>query len=130
MDMRKYSGGIIKPEDLYDGPRRERIVAISENEKHGCAVLHFESGDQFYCWNNYTRILNKAWGYESDYWIDQELEFSLGHYHDRKADTQKETVDLHPISPAKPGAFDKAPGKALAPAGATSREVLDDDIPF
>ena len=74
MDMRKYSGGIIKPEDLYDGPRRETIVAVSENEKHGCAVLHFESGDQFYCWNNYTRILNKAWGYESENWLEQELE--------------------------------------------------------
>ena len=29
MDMRKYSGGIIKPEDLHDGPRREKVVDVS-----------------------------------------------------------------------------------------------------
>ena len=89
MDMRKYSAGIIKPEDLHDGPRLEKIVDVSENEKHGCAVLQFESGDQLYCWNNYARILSKAWGYDSEYWLDQELELSLGHYTDRKTDTRK-----------------------------------------
>ena len=133
MDMRKYSGGIIKPEDLHDGPRRERIVAVSENEKYGCAVLEFESGDSLYCWNNYARILTKAWGYESENWLEQELECSLGHYPDKKTDTEKETVNIRPISPAKPGAFDPpAKGKAIAPSGgaASSRDVLDDDIPF
>jgi|KBSSwiStaDraftv2_1062776.scaffolds.fasta_scaffold394760_2 hypothetical protein len=130
MDMRKFSGGIIKPEDLHDGPRREKIVAVSENERYGCAVLEFESGDQLYCWNNYARILSKAWGYDSVFWIDQELETKLGHYHDRKTDTEKETIDIVPISPAKPGAFD-GPGKAIAPArAATLREIIDDDIPF
>ena len=29
-----------EPEDLHDGPRQEKIVEISENEKHRCAVLH------------------------------------------------------------------------------------------
>ncbi len=66
MDMRKYSSGVIKPEDLHEGPRVEKIVNVFEHEKHGCLVLEFESGDQFYCWNNYARILSKAWGYESD----------------------------------------------------------------
>ena len=59
----------------------KRSSTFLENEKHGCAVLQFESGDQFYCWNNYARILNKAWGYDSEHWIDQEMELSLGHYH-------------------------------------------------
>jgi hypothetical protein len=133
MDMRKYSAGVIKPEDLHEGPQLEKVVDVSENDKYGCAVLHFESGRQLYCWNNYARILTKAWGYESEHWIDQELECSLGHYTDRKTDTEKETVDIRPISPAKPGAFDiKAPGKAIAPGGgaASLRNVLDDDIPF
>ena len=49
MDMRKYSAGVIRPEDLYDGPRVEKIINIFEHEKHGCVVLEFESGDQFYC---------------------------------------------------------------------------------
>ena len=74
MDMRKFSGGIIKPEDLHDGPRREKIVAVSENERVRSAVLQTESGDQLYCWNNYARILSKASGCDSVFWIDQELE--------------------------------------------------------
>ena len=94
MDMRKYSAGVIKPEDLHDGPRQEKIVNVFEHEKHGCAVLQFESGDQLYCWNNYARILSKAWGYDSENWLDQELELSLGHYTDKKTDTEKETVDI------------------------------------
>jgi len=131
MDMRKYSGGIIKPEDLHEGPRLEKIVEVSENEKHGCAVLLFESGDQLYCWNNYTRVLNKAWGYDSDNWIDQELELSLGHYTDKKTDTEKETVVIRAVSPAKPGAFDSAPSKAITSGkAAPPRNDMDDDIPF
>jgi hypothetical protein len=50
MDMRKYSAGVIRPEDLYDGPRVEKIIKISEKEteRYTCAVLEFESGDQLY----------------------------------------------------------------------------------
>ncbi len=130
VDMRKYAAGIIKPEDLHDGSRLEKIVEISENDKYGCAVLEFESGNQLFCWNNYARILTKAWGYDSENWLDQELELSLGHYLDKKTDTQKETIDLRTISPAKPGAFN-APGKAIAPSGAAPRgNDMDDDIPF
>ncbi len=131
MDTRKFSAGVIKPEDLHEGPQQEKIVNVFEQEKYLCLVLQFESGNQFYCWPNYTRILNKAWGCESENWIDQELELSLDHYTDRKTEEQKETVAIRAISPAKPGAFDKAPGKALAPAGAASRGGdMDDDIPF
>jgi hypothetical protein len=62
------------------------------------------------------------------------LECSLGHYPDKKTDTEKETVNIRPISPAKPGAFDPPPnkGKALTSGGgaASLRDVMDDDIPF
>ena len=131
MDMRKYSGGLITPENLREGPQVEKTVNIYENEKHGCAVLQFESGNEFFCWNNYARVLNKAWGYDSENWLEQELELSLGHYKDRKTGEQKETVDIRPISPAKPGAFDKLPAKPVAPGGGGSRGAdLDDGIPF
>jgi hypothetical protein len=133
MDMRKYSGGLIKPEALHDGPLVEKIVNVYENEKYGCAVLQFESGNEFYCWNNYARVLSKTWGHDSEHWIDQELELKLGHYPDKKTNTEKETIDIWPISPAKPGALDKAPSKkAIAPAGAapSRNSDMDDDIPF
>ena len=130
MDMRKFSGGVIKPEDLHNGPLVEKIVNISEHDKHGCAVLVFESGDEFYCWNNYARILSRAWGFNSADWIGQELELSLGHYVDRKTEEQRETIVVRPISPAKPGANGGA-SQAVVPGGASSmRREMDDDIPF
>ena len=46
MDMRKYSSGPIKPDDVRDGPRQEKIVNVYEHEKYGCPVLEFESGDR------------------------------------------------------------------------------------
>jgi hypothetical protein len=133
MDTRKYSSGVIRPEDLHEGPRVEKIINIFEHEKHGCLVLELENGDQFYCWKNYARILSKAWGYESESWIDQELEFSLGHYTDKKTDppTEKETIDVRAVSPAKPGTNGGAPSKAIAPGRPASLHgPMDDDIPF
>jgi hypothetical protein len=130
MDMRKYSAGVIKPEDLHAGPRVEKIINVFEHEKHGCAVLLFESGDELYCWNNYARVLNKAWGYESENWLGQELELSLGHYTDKKTETEKETIVVRAISPAKPGTNGGA-SKAIVPGGPTSmRGAMDDEIPF
>jgi hypothetical protein len=141
MDMRKYSAGVIRPEDLYDGPRTEKIINIFESEKHGCAVLELESGDQLYLWNSNARILNKAWGYDSADWFGQELELSLGHYTDKKTDppTEKETVVVKPISPRKMG-DSGAPSTPTAPLSASKTlpasaaggagGKMDDEIPF
>ena len=122
MDMRKYATGVIKPEDLYEGPLLEKIINVSEHEKFGCPVLQLESGDQFYCWNNHVRVLNKAWGYDSENWIGQELELSLGHYLDKKTETQKETINIRAVSPPKPA--------IVAGALPSRRADMDDDIPF
>jgi hypothetical protein len=124
MDMRKFSGSVIRPEDLYDGPRVEKIIAIFEHEKHNCVVFELESGCQFYCWGNHARILSRAWGFESDNWKGQEFELSLGHYTDKRDDppTEKETIAIRAISPAKPEA-----GNGGVPA---LRDALNDEIPF
>jgi hypothetical protein len=133
MDMREFSSGVIRPEDLYDGPRVEKIVNVSkkETERYTCAVLEFESGDQLYLWNNQARILNKAWGYDSADFIGQELELSLGHYPDKRTDppTEKETVAVKPISPRKETASNGgAPVPALSKAKGGGDP--DDEIPF
>jgi hypothetical protein len=136
MDLRKYGAGVIRPEDLYDGPRVEKIIHTFEHEKHGCLVLELESGDQFYCWKSYARILSKAWGYDSQDFIGQELEFSLGHYTDKKTDppTQKETIDVRPISPAKTaqngGAVASKPPLSLSKTATPRQDDMDDSIPF
>jgi hypothetical protein len=100
-------------------------------------VFELESGDQFFCWANYVRILNRAWGYNSDDWLNQELELSLGHYTDRKTDppTEKETTVVRPLSPRKAEAQNAGTlvSKPLPPsktAPAADGRAMDDEIPF
>jgi hypothetical protein len=117
---------------LRDGPRVEKIVKISEREteRYTCGVLEFESGDSVYLWNNQARILNKAWGYDSAGWLDQQLELSLGHYTDKKTDTEKETIDMRPISPKKEIAAGNGSGTTVVTSKPASlRSELDDEIP-
>ena len=129
MDMRKFGSGFIKPDDVRDGPRLERIINVYESEKYGCPVLEFASGDQFSLNATNTKILSKAWGFESDDWIGLELELSLGHYNDWHTDppTEKETVVVRAISTRQPSSSD---GGAPLPAPRPRREPLDDEIPF
>lgn len=123
VDMRKYGGGAIRPDDLRDGPRVEKIIEISENETHKCAVLHLTSGDQLFCWASTARVLNRAWGFDSDDWLDQEIELSIGMYRDKKSDTEKEMVVVRAISPPKAKAGSSGPPAPL-------NDDMNDDIPF
>jgi hypothetical protein len=130
MDMRKYSAGIITSDDLHDGPQTEKIINIYENEKHKCAVLEFESGNQLYLWGNLARVLYKAWGYDSGDWLNQEVELKLGHYLDKKAvpPTEKDCIVIRAVSPAKPKPNGGTPVPALS--AADKRGDMDDDIPW
>jgi hypothetical protein len=134
MDMRKFSAGVVMPEHLHDGPRVETIVKISEHPKHGCAVLEFESGDQLYLWSNLARVLYKAWGHNSEDYLGQEVELSLGQYLDKKFDPPepKETINIRAVSPAKPGANGSAALRPLPPSKVTTsiKDDLDDSSPF
>jgi hypothetical protein len=86
MDTKQFSAGPIRPEDLYDGPRAEKIVNVFKHDNYYCLVLEFEGGDQLYLWPGLMRVVQRAWGYNSDDWIGQELELSLDHYTDKKVD--------------------------------------------
>jgi hypothetical protein len=111
----------------------EKIINIFEHEKHNCAVLELESGDQLFLWNNLARVLNRAWGYESEDWIGFEVELSLGHYLDKKTDppTEKECIAIRAISPAKATGNGGVASKDGAQGGPVSlRRALDDEIPF
>ena len=135
MDMRKYAVGFIKTDDVRDGPLQDRIVNVFESEKLLRPVLELESGNQFTVNNTNTAILNKAWGWKSQDWMNQELEFSLGHYRDWKEDKDCETVTVRPISPRKASASgggikpstDNSGAKAQVPS---RRDDLNDDVPF
>jgi hypothetical protein len=132
MDMRKYGSIFIKPDDVRDGPREERIVNVYESEKYHCPVLDLESGDQFSVNATNTRILNKAYGWESDNWLGQVIELSLGHYKDWRGDQpeEKETVVVRPISLREPSADNGGTKATRAAPRPPVRDTFGDDIPF
>jgi hypothetical protein len=115
----------VSVEDVREGPRREKIVAVSINEKFDCPQLEFESGDVFSLNVTNTRIMNRAYGPESDYWINQIIDLCLGHYTDNKDGKEKETVTVHPVSVRQP-----SPDDGGEKAKASRRDDLSDDIPF
>jgi hypothetical protein len=125
MDMRKYGAGPVRPEDVRDGPLQEKIVDVSISEKFECPALHFETGNQFLLFNANARVMNRAYTTESNNWLGQVIELSLGHYTDNRGE-EKETVVLKPVSVLQPSA-DNGGTKAALPS---RRDELDDEIPF
>jgi hypothetical protein len=136
MDMRKYASKYVKPDNVRDGPIQTRIVNVFEDEQYGRPVLELETGSQFSLNDGNTNALIKAWGHNSDDWIGQEIELSLGHYQDWKTDPpiEKETVKVRAISPAKAAQNGGAPvNKPLPPSiksAAPQQDDMDDSIPF
>jgi hypothetical protein len=132
MDTRKYGSAFLRPDDVRDGPRQERIVAVLESQRFDRLVLELEGGNQFSLNVGNTRNLQKAYGPESDNWRGQVIELSLGHYEDWHTDPpeKKETVTLRPVSVRQPSP-DNGGTKAIPPMARPSvRDNLDDEIPF
>jgi len=127
MDMRKYGSAFIKPDDVRDGHRQERIVNVYVSEKYNCPVLDFESGDQLSLNVTNTRVMNKAYTTESDNWLGHVIELSLGTY-TNKDDETKETVVLKPISLRQGVANDggETPKHVIPPALPAKRTLVDD----
>jgi hypothetical protein len=125
MDMRKYGSGPVKPDDVRDGPRREKVADVSINDRYDCPVLHFESGDSLMLSPPNSRAMCRAYTTDSNKWLEQEVELTLGHYMDKKGE-EKETVVLSPISVRQPSA-DNGGTKAALPS---RRDDLNDETPF
>jgi hypothetical protein len=130
MDMRKYGAGPVRPEDVRDGPRQEKIVDVSINEKFDCPVLHFEAGDHFSLFGTNARTMNRAYTSESNNWLGQVVELGLGHYTDYRGEKpeEKETVVVRPISVRQPSPDNG--GMKGAVALPSRADDLDDEIPF
>jgi hypothetical protein len=137
MDARKYASTYVKPDNVRDGPIQTRIVNVFEHEQFGRPVLELETGSQFTLNESNTNVVIKAWGYETDKWIGQELELSLGTYKDWKKNPpeEKETVKVRAISPAKVeggngGVVSKPPLPPPVDRTASRAQDFDDEIPF
>jgi hypothetical protein len=127
MDMRRYSGTpFIKPGDVNAGPLRVVIVGVTEG-KYGRPDLEFDDGSKLSVNATNNRTLVIAYGFESDDWINKEIELSLGEV--EYNGEMQETVMVKPISPPverkppppKPKGGSGAPGK---------RGDMDDEVPF
>ena len=133
MDMRNFAPKYIKPDQVRDGRITTRILNVFESERYNRPVLELENGSEFTLNDTNNRILMNAWGYESNEWIGQEIQFVLGTYKDWKTDppVDKETVKVIAVSPAK-----TAPGNSGALPAPVSRvspllkDDLDDSVPF
>ena len=134
MDARKFASKWVKPDNVRDGSITTRVISVFEGD-YG-PVLELETGSQFSVNQTNTSTLIKAWGIETNDWIDQELELSLGFYQDRKTNppVDKETVKVRAISPPK-----SATGNSGLPSGpllppsrivAPKSDDMDDSIPF
>lgn len=128
MDTRKYGSAFIKPDDVRDGARQERIINVSVSEKYDNLVLELESGDQLSLNPITTRILNRAYGIESDDWRGHVVELSLGTYTTRDGEA-KETVTVKPVSLRQPGAGNGGDAATRKPVPAP-RADMDDEIPY
>jgi hypothetical protein len=127
MDMKKYAAGLILPEHLHGGPRREVIINVYVSDKHDCPVLVFESGNELFAWRTIAGVLARAYGYDSEDWKGHAVELSLGTYVDKKDGQTKETVILKAISQRESGGNS---GEVQRADPAKLAKDLDDQIPF
>ena len=134
VDMRKFAAKYIKPDQVRDGPIQTRIIAVLENERYGRPMLELENGAQFTLNESNNNTLINAWGYESDDWVGQDIEFLLGTYKDWREDpvVEKETVKVRAVSPAKAGNGGVPASRPVLPPSraATAKKEMDDEIPF
>jgi hypothetical protein len=136
VDMRTFASKYVKPDQVRDGPIQTRIVNVYESEQYNRPVAELETGSTFTLNDSNTNALIKAWGYNSDDWIGQELELFLGTYKDWRENppVDKETVKVRAISPAKATTGNSGvPSKPVLPPSrvvASKTDDMDDAIPF
>jgi hypothetical protein len=96
MLMKKYAGEyFLKVADVKDGPIRETIAGVREG-KFKKPDLIFESGSILSVNPTNVATLIRAYGDESDGWINKEIELSLGEV--EFEGKPQEMVKLKPIS--------------------------------
>src|SRR5207237_1442233 len=119
MDMRKFSGErFIKLVDVAEGPIPERIADVREG-KYGKPDLIFASGDILSLNATNNDILRRAFGDDSDAWLDKDVELYQGEI--KYQGNMQDAVMVKPISPTQKR------------ADATTEERFgdpDDQIPF
>ena len=125
MNVRKWIGGeFLKPEDIGATPIVLTIVDVAEG-KWEKPDLTFDNGSKLSLNKTNALTIARAWGDESDDWIDKQVELSAGltTYNGE----QQKSILLKPIRPATPA---NALKPVKLPKPPQKSDPLDDDIPF
>jgi hypothetical protein len=121
MDMKKYSSAhFIKVTDVRDGPIEAQIAAVREG-KYDKPDLVFENGDMLSLNATNNKILMRAYGADSDYWLGKTIKMFLGEVEYQRK--MQEAVLVQPISPSLKDT------KAANANRATDQDPSD-EIPF
>jgi hypothetical protein len=98
MDISKYIGGLfLKVVDIKtNGPVRVKIVDVSEG-RYDKPDLTFDDGTRLSCNATNGRTLARAYGFDSDDWIDKEVELVVGEI--QYQGKPQEAILINPISP-------------------------------
>jgi hypothetical protein len=98
MDMRKYLKKVfLKVDDVKaNGPIRMRITDVTEGQ-YNKPDLTFHDGSQLSLNPTNNRVLLRAYGRDSNYWLGQEVELEVGEI--QYQGQRRETILVKPISP-------------------------------
>jgi hypothetical protein len=128
-DMSKYSGAAyLKVGDVraYGGSIRGLIVDVGESV-YGRPLLVFDDGTRLSLNTTNNKRMCRAYGNDSDDWIEKEIELTLGEI--EYEGSPKEAILVQPISPT----IEKKPQpkevEARPPSNSRSSDI-DDEIPF
>lgn len=132
VDLRKYAPKFIKPEHLREGPITSRIVRADEESQYGNLIIELETGSKLNLKEANFNTLTKAFGWDSENFIGQEVTLELDHYEDWKTKEMKETVKLIVTGSASAaGTNGSAPASKPLPAPMSPpKNDMDDEIPF
>lgn len=98
MDMRRFSGNhYVKIDDVRDGPIQAAIAAVKMG-RFDKPELVLESGDILSLNATNNKVLERAYGRNSDDWIGKEVEMVLGELEFQGK--MQPAVIVKPISPA------------------------------
>jgi hypothetical protein len=123
VDTRKYAGPtFIGLGDVNGGALREQIAVVNTGKYDKLNVV-FESGDILSLNATNVKILQKAYGVDSDLWIGKDVELYGGEVEYQKK--MQPSVLIRPISPPLPSEAKKAAIEKF-----DGDKDFDDEIPY
>ena len=121
MDMSEYAGSrFLKVQDVKGGAIRARIIKVDVG-KYEKPNIHFDDATILSGNATNVRTLCRAYGNDSDGWLDKEIELTLGTIEYQGED--QEAIVVNPISPPEPKTTAKATTKAKAKSSDMDSEV-------